>query len=524
MKTRFPDQHAAVWFLVLIHIPYLLAGCTGTNIKAHDPAFDKWRIAAKQSQGYSPSAQEPQTAEVQKHPVVSEETDKPEPEKKSLPTEKVTLKMHNAPVVAVLRALARAVNQNIIITENVKGLINIHIEKTPWDEAFLSIIRSQSLVFEWQGNILKVISAEDRVNALKNLEIEEKIITKKKEMERGESLRTAVVPVHFSDPNDLQTNLVTFLSEKSDGKPLGSVMVDKHTNALIIQAIPGDIEKLVALVEQLDKPIPQICIEAQIVETNSSIGRQLGIQWGGLYRGTNSGNNYWFTPGSVEGQNPAVGIKPGSGGIADPASGYAVNFPAALPNDAGFTLGYISEKIGESILAVQLSALQEDGKLNILSSPSITTLDNQQAIIESGKEVPFQTVEQENVQIEFKKAVLSLKVTPHVINPNTLKLNIITHKDELDFSNPVQGNPTIITKNAETSVVLFDGQTTVIGGLNKERTSGAEAGVPWLKNIPVLGYLFKSENDQKEMEEVLIFITPHILKERGQPAQPSEGS
>ena len=522
MKIRYDNQYGVRWFFLSILIPCLFTGCTGAKANTDDPLFDKWRVVAERSRGYSPSAsKQPHSVEEQQPDIIPVENEKPKPKQRALPTGKVSLKMHNTPVMVVLRALARAVNQNMIINENVKGLININIEKTSWDEAFLSIMHSQGLTYEWQGDILKIISTEDRANDLKKLEIEGQIITKRKEMERVETLLTEVIPIHFANPDELRENLVTFLTEKSEGKPLGSVMVDKHNNALIIQAIPGDMEKFLSLIEQLDKPIPQILIEAHIVETNSSTGRELGIQWGGLFHGTNNENNYWIFPGAVEGQDPAVGITPGSGGTVDPASGYAVNFPASLSNGTGFTLGYIAEEIGKNILAIQLSALQEDGKLNILSSPSITTLDNQQAIIESGKEIPFQTVEDNEVKIEFKKAVLSLKVTPHVINGKTLKLNIITHKDELDFSNPVQGNPTIITKNAQTTVVLFDGQTTVIGGLNKERTSGAEAGVPWLKNIPIFGYFFKSKSDQKDMEEVLIFITPHILKEKGETSPPS---
>jgi type IV pilus assembly protein PilQ len=170
---------------------------------------------------------------------------------------------------------------------------------------------------------------------------------------------------------------------------------------------------------------------------------------------------------------------------------------------------------------MQLSALQEEGKLNILSSPSITTLDNQPASIESGREVPFQTVVYSgNVatpSIEYKKAVLSLKVTPHTIDRNMLRLNIVTHKDELDFSNTVGGNPTIITKNAETNVILYDGQTMVIGGLSKETATDTESGVPFLKDIPLLGRLFKSTGKSSNMEEVLIFITPQILKEKPKP-------
>jgi type IV pilus assembly protein PilQ len=172
------------------------------------------------------------------------------------------------------------------------------------------------------------------------------------------------------------------------------------------------------------------------------------------------------------------------------------------------------EDVGKSIIAAQLAALQSEGKVNILSSPSITTLDNQKAIIESGSEVPYQTVENGEVKIEYKKAVLSLEVTPHVIGENALKLNISTKKDELDFANAVQGQPAISTKKAETNVLLFDGQTTVIGGLSKEKTDKSESGLPWLKDIPILGYLFKGERTGNNMDEVLIFITPHILGEQ----------
>jgi type IV pilus assembly protein PilQ len=166
------------------------------------------------------------------------------------------------------------------------------------------------------------------------------------------------------------------------------------------------------------------------------------------------------------------------------------------------------------LLNVQLSALQDQGKLNILSSPSITTLDNQTAYIESGQDIPFQTVEDGEVNIEYKKATLRLTVTPHVIDDKTLKMFINVHKDEPDFSQTVLGNPTIITKNAETNVIQFDGQTIVIGGLNKETTNDSKTGVPLLEDIPGLGYLFKRKSAKNGMEDLLIFITPHILKPR----------
>ena len=206
----------------------------------------------------------------------------------------------------------------------------------------------------------------------------------------------------------------------------------------------------------------------------------------------------------------------------NPAAGIASNFPANLGNAAqsgtGLSLGVIGE-FGDDILAVQLSALEEEGKLNILSSPSITTLDNRKAMIESGNEIPIQIVEDDNVEVVYKSAVLSLEVTPHVIHDNALKLEISTTKDEVGTVSTVNQYPTIITKKANTNVILFDGQTTVIGGLKKNLRQNSEAGIPFLWRIPGLGNLFKNQSRQEQMEEILIFITPHILKTRPSPAE-----
>jgi type IV pilus assembly protein PilQ len=329
-------------------------------------------------------------------------------------------------------------------------------------------------------------------------------------MELVEPLVTQVVQVEFADAKKLKESLEKFLSEKNEGQPIGSVTVDEHTNALIIQAIYGDLERMIPLILELDRPTQQILIEAHIVEATKGTSMELGVQWGGVL---NDGD-LWVTPGA---NSTGVVGNPLSGGGIDPTSGWAANLPASgqgAGTYTGFTLGFALEDVGNSVLAAQLSALETEGKLNILSSPSITTLDNQKATIESGTEVPYQTVENGEVKIEYKKAVLSLEVTPHVIGDNTLKLNINTKKDELDFANTVGGQPTILTKKASTNVLLFDGQTTVIGGLSKEKTSRDEAGLPWLKDIPILGYLFKSTGSSDDMEEVLIFITPHILGEQ----------
>jgi type IV pilus assembly protein PilQ len=416
------------------------------------------------------------------------------------------MRMHQTDVTVLLRALTRAVGLNLIVNENVKGTVNIDLKEASWDQAFLSILNTQGLSYVWDGDIIRIVTQADINRELERMTIEQKIKSQKKDGELVEPLITQVVEVEFSDAKKLKESLTMFLSEKEEGQPIGSVMVDEHTNSLIIQAIYSDLERMLPLILELDKPTPQVLIEAHIVEAAKGVSMELGVQWGGLY---NSGD-LWITPGANS--SGVLGNTLSDGGI-DPTSGPVSNFPTdtVVP---GLTLGLALEDVGGSILAAQLSALQAEGKVNILSSPSITTLDNQEAVIESGDEVPYQTVVDDEVNVEYKDAVLSLVVTPHVIGDNILKLNIKTKKDELDFTNAVRGQPAIRTKRASTNVLLYDGQTTVIAGLSKENSEKQDTGVPWLKDIPILGYLFKGKENSDSLEELLIFITPHILGER----------
>ena len=418
-----------------------------------------------------------------------------------LPTTPVTMKMHDIDVTVLLRALAKAADQNIMINEKVKGKANININRAPWDQVFKGLLRTHGLTYSWEGDILRIMTLEDMEQDIKRE-------SRKKDFKLVAPIVTRVVKINYADAAKLKTNLEKFLSLNVEGKPIGSIMVDDHTNSLIIQAIQTDIGDILPIIAELDRPTPQILIEAHIVEATKDTARDLGIQWGGLYR---PGGNHWLTPGASGSGTTGDTI----GTPVDPTSGFMTNFPAAgVTGDLGMTIGFVSQNIGRYILNVQLSALQKEGKLNILSNPSITTLDNQKAIIESGKEVPYQTVEDKEVKIEYKKAVLSLEVTPQVIDGKTLKMKIFTKKDELDFANAVQGQPAINTKKAETNVLLFDGQTTVIGGLSKETTSKGESGVPAVMDTPLFGWLFKSDSKSTAMEDLLIFITPHILQER----------
>ncbi|MGD2099184.1 MAG: type IV pilus secretin PilQ [Desulfobacterales bacterium] len=486
----------------------LAGGCASPKLEKQDPFFDEWKTKAETSKGYSPGKPKLKSEEaaIIKPKTVPQDIKLDEADEKPLPTRKISLKMTDIDVAVVLRALARASDQNIIVSEAVTGKININITQAPWDQVFLGILRTQGLSYAWEGDIIRIMTADDMEEDIKRQ-------ARQRELTLTEQPLTRIVPVRYATADNLKDNLEKFLTLDKDGNPVGSILVDSHTNSLIIQAIRADMKNIVAVIDHLDKATPQVLIEAYIVEANKDVARELGIQWGGLVRTGALGTGTGFGTGA---DNNALGGDIGT--AVNPSSGNVVNLPAqTLSGFEPFSLGLIYQNVGDALLSAQLTALQDKGKLNILSSPSITTLDNQTAFIESGEDIPFQTVEDGEVNVEFKKAVLSLRVTPHVIDERTLKMYVNVHKDEADFSRTVLGNPTIITKNAETNVIQLNGQTIVIGGLNKETTARSDTGVPYLEDIPGLGYLFKRNSSDDRLEDLLIFITPHILE----PAEPS---
>ncbi len=513
IKRSHPIRTAAILAAIL----FLVSACGGKTPKKEDNTFfSKWSKVAEKSKGYSPP-EKAQPSEAEKDaPSDAQKTALSEALRKALPQERVTISMYDVSLPVLLRSLARSAGLNIVISEKVIGQISLKIKEARWDEIFESLLKAHGLDYVWDGDVLRILTIEDKEKSLAQLEAEQRIKEKIREIETVEPLSTRVIKINYADAQNMQGNVEKFLSKKTGGDVIGAVMVDSHTNSLIVQAMKSDIDKIVSVVADLDKATPQILIEAHIVEATQDTARELGIQWGGLYHGTGDGQNYYITPGASTGGSTGTTI----GQPIAPEAGTAANFPVKslasgiTPDLAGLTLGFLSQDVGNYILNVQLSALEQEGKVNILSSPSITTLDNQTAVIESGKEVPYQTVEDKEVKIEYKAAVLSLEVTPHVIEGKTLKLNINTKKDELDFANAVGGNPAITTKKAQTTVMLYNGQTTVIGGLSRENKSNAETGVPGLRNIPLLGWLFKGESKAAQMEDLLIFITPHILEER----------
>jgi type IV pilus assembly protein PilQ len=496
-----------IWLVSVLCVILVFLGCSVRKDIKKDPFFEKWKLMAKNSKGHSPAATK-RKIELPERIKQIKALEKEAAAKPAtpLPTRKVSLKMYNVEIATLLRSLARGAGQNLLIKSDVTGKISINIQNEPWDQIFLGILHAHGLAYAWQGNIIRIMTVEDMEQNLKLKAVQEKQKAQHMEIKFVEPLLTRVVTINYADAAELKINLQEFLTKDKVGNPRGSIMVDQHTNSLIIQAIMPDIVRMISLIEKLDRPTPQILIEAHIVEATKETAYNLGIQWGGLYHTGDSWITSGANSGDVLGNSLSTGI--------DPISGIAANFPANI-GDSGLTLGFAVENIGKGILNVQLSALQEDGQLNILSSPSITTLDNQMAFTENGEKVPYVSANSEgDSDVQFEEAVLRLEITPHVIDERNLKMKIGVKKDEVDTTRAVEGNPFIIRKQTQTTLIVADNETIVISGLSKQTNLNSESGIPGLKDIPVLGYLFKGKNQSDKMEEVLIFITPHILKKQ----------
>jgi type IV pilus assembly protein PilQ len=493
----------------------LIFGCAGSKeaLKKEPIPFEKWSAMAETQTGYSPSPRDRILSMEQYIQEAGEAGGVPKEEApKALPTQPVSLKMRQADVKTVLRSLARVVDKNVLVKSEIKGEMTIDFHEVPWNQAFNGILRTQGLTYTWEGEIIRVMTLED-------MELDLKRKTQEMGIKWVEPLLTIVVPIDYAKPKDLKENLETFLTRSKEDKPRGSVRVDEHSNSLIISAIKDDLRKMMPVIEKIDKPTPQIQIKANIIETSKDTARSLGIQWGGMYNPSVGNHNLWVTPGGTSGStttNPtAGGYTPLYGATGLSGQGLGINFPATMmATAASGSLGLMFGTLGGNILEMQLNALQTDNKLNILSSPSITTLDNQKASTENGEKIPISTRDKDgNFTTRYEDATLKLEITPHVIDGKTLKMTILVKKDEVDSTRMDSlGNPYIIKKQTETSLIVRDGETIVISGLTKQKKTRGSDGIPGAKDVPYLGWLFKSDTKAESMEDVLIFITPKILK------------
>lgn len=489
----------------VVTLIFLISCSSDLKSNKKDLISEKWGTVAENSQGNSPSAEPKKiniadlTAKQVSAAALAEAN------VKKLPSTPINLTMRQADLKAVLRAMAKSVNLNLMLKNELKGEISVDFRGVRWDQAFAGLLRTYGLNYVWEGDIILVKTTEDIEQDLKRK-------VQLRDIQWVEPLlQPVIINIDYADVTKLQKLLEDLLTKDKDGKPRGSVKIDEHNNSLVISVMRDDLAKMLPIIEKIDKPTAQILIKANIVETSKNVARDLGIKWGGYYN--NKPGSLYATGGK---DAPVGGIGAKSFGANFPAGSAGAGILDPLIGPLG-TLGLMFGTIGGNLLEVELQALQKDSKLNIISSPSITTLDNQLAFTENGTRVPFVTTTSSSgvttQTVTFENAVMRLEITPHVIDGKNLKMKIKVIKDELDFTRAATmlGNPMIIKKLTETSLIVKDGETIVISGLTKETNGDGDAGLPWLKDIPLLGYLAKADNKNQAMEEVLIFITPHIL-------------
>jgi type IV pilus assembly protein PilQ len=387
------------------------------------------------------------------------------------------------------------------VSDEVQGKITIRLRNVPWDQALELILRSKSLGKEEFGNII-------RVAPLKTLEAEAAVReSRAASLRRQENLIVRLIPVNYATVADMKDRVKDVLSER------GVVTTDPRTNTLIVRDIESNMGKIQSLVTNLDLQTPQVLIEGRIVEARTTITKEVGIQWGGngtLAPAFGNATGLAFPNNvAVAGASPSTGAT--SGTSTNP--NFAVNLPAAIGQGNGAGLGFIFGSAGGALqLNLRLGALENQGLVKVISAPKVTTLDNHAAKISQGVSIPFSQVSAAGVNTLFVEARLSLEVTPHITNDGSVLMHITADKSEPDpGTTGANGQPSILRKQANTNVLVKDGDTTVIGGIYVKTTSDQRNGVPVLSQIPLLGFFFRHKLESDDRQELLIFITPRIL-------------
>ena len=401
--------------------------------------------------------------------------------------EPIDLKVTNADVTEVIRTFAQISGLNVLVQPGVQGAVTAELENVPWDQALEQILKMNGLGYDIDGTVMRIAP----VAVLRQEAQEEQQLAAAKAL--SIPLQTIYRRLSYADANQiaqlLRNGQSGLLSQR------GSVIVDDRTNSLIIKELPAFMDTVVSVIDRLDSPEPQVMIEARIIETTKRFSREFGIQWG--FDGISSpvtGN----TTGLVFPNQGTV-----TGGVNTPGGG-----------DAGTLSFRLGNVLNTFTLDVALQAAESEGLINILSAPKVATLNNQQASIQSGLQIPIQTIANNTVTVQYVSATLQLQVTPQVTAEGTvlMQVNISKREPQLAFLVPGATNAPIATKEAQTRLLVRDGGTAVIGGIYRVSSDQGEDRVPGLANIPIIGNLFKNKVRREENEELLIFITPRIMK------------
>ncbi|MGD8539257.1 MAG: type IV pilus secretin PilQ [Candidatus Aminicenantes bacterium] len=412
----------------------------------------------------------------------------------------LSMKFKDADLRDVILYLADFAGLNVVFDPEVRGTVTVDLKDTPWDQALDIILRINKMGKTLEGNVLRIASTE--------------VLAREKEAERR--LQEAQViagptvvktfTLSYSRASEVEGLLRSKMSER------GEMIVDERTNTLIITEVRDSMEVLERLINVFDTATPQVSIEARIVEATSTFIRNLGVQWG--FRGINDpfyGNQtslQFPNRTLVDGALIPQGIT--TKGVGGPLGGYGINLPApAFTTAMGLSMANVLDTFR---IDMALTALETSGEGRIISAPKVTTQNNQEAEIIQGRQIPVQTVANFTVTTRYVNAALELRATPQITAEGTIIMYIELRNNAADFANLVNGIPPITTQSAQTTVMVPNGGTTVIGGIYRTEDSITREKVPLLHKIPILGNLFKSFARTKQTRELLIFITPRIIR------------
>ncbi len=443
--------------------------------------------------------------------------------------DRLSLNFQDIEVRAVLQLLADFTGLNLVASDTVRGNITLRLKNVPWDQALDIILKTKGLGYRRIDNVIMVAPQMELAAQ------EKQALQATQEIEELAPLRSEFIQVNYAKAADF-ANLIKSEDNSLLTPDRGSVSTDVRTNTLLVQDTAARLEEIRRLVNRLDVPVRQVMIESRVVIANDDFARDLGVRFGlstsmGAYEknelligGTEPGyspsSDFFAGPfgQSIEPETDADGneVFPRFNSIIEvPAGsgfpGLMVNLPTTDPAGA---FNFILGKVGSHLIQLELSAMQREGRGEVVSAPRVVTSDQKEAVIKVGTEIPYQESSANSITntVAFKEAVLKLEVTPHITPDDRVIMDLQVNKDNPDFTQTVQGVPPVDTRSVETSVLVDNGETVVLGGVYERDQSYRKEQVPWLGDVPVFGRLFKNEQRQDLNSELLIFVTPKILK------------
>ncbi|MGR8918660.1 MAG: type IV pilus secretin PilQ [Gammaproteobacteria bacterium] len=422
--------------------------------------------------------------------------------------ERLSLNFQNIEVRAVLQLIADFTEKNLVASDTVGGNVTLRLKNVPWDQALDIILRARGLGKRDVGNVM-MVAPQEEIAAREKLELESQ-----QQIQELAPLRTEFMQVNYAKAGEIaalmRDEANNLLSER------GNVTVDERTNTLLVQDTAEKLSEIRGVVEALDVPVRQVLIESRIVVANEDFAKDIGVRFG--YSQVNNrgslttpepdGSFPWTS--SIGGGIPGDITYPGTTTFnTDGNENYIVDLAAA---GAAGNLKYAVGKIGSYFLQLELTALQVEGRGEVISAPRVITANQREAVIESGTEIPFQQAASSGATaVQFKKAVLSLRVTPQITPDDRIIMDLAVNQDSVGqiFS----GIPSIDTNELTTQVLVDNGETVVLGGIYESSNRDDKTSVPFFGELPYVGRLFKRTQNNVSKQELLVFVTPRIIKE-----------